>query len=163
MAKSYTHIDNSILEGLAQLRLSGTTFNVLMAIIRYTLSFHRNQHELSNGFLMNATGLNERSVIRAIHELEQLGIIKIVSGNSGCKPKTVRIYTDKIVTLTNPQGGTDKNVSDNPDKSDSIIPDKNVSQENKETKKETKKKERKLSLSELAELSQKTSIEEEDE
>lgn len=162
MAKSYTHIDNNILEGLSRLRLSGSTFNVLMAIIRYTLSFHRNQHELSNGFLMNATGLNERSVIRAIRELEQRGIIKIISENRGSHPKKIRVYTDKIVTLTNPQGGTDKNVSDSTDKTVSENTDKNVSQENKKETKETKKKERNLSLSELAAISQAEEIEEED-
>lgn len=154
MAKNYTHIPNDILAGLARLRISGTTFNVLFAIIRYTISFHRNQHELSNGFLMNATGLNERAVIRAIQELQDLKIIKIVSKNNGSHPRTIRILTDKIVTLTKTQGGTDKNVSINTDKNVSENTDKIVSQEIKEEiKNQIKEKERKPSFSSLEEMS----------
>lgn len=160
MAKSYTKISNDLFSGMARLKISGTAHMVLNAIIRNTVCFHRNQHELSNSFLQNATGLNERTVIRAIHDLETAGIIKIVSGRIGSHPKTIRIYTDKIVTLTNPQGGTDKNVSISTDKSDSISTDKNVSEEIKEIKqiKEEKKEflfsKRKLTLEELAALSQ---------
>lgn len=150
MANGYTKINNDILDGMTRLRISGATFNVLLAIIRYTVSFHRKQHELSNSFLMNATGLNERSVIRAIQELEGLGIIKIVRENCGSHPRTVQILTDKIVSLTKTQGGTDKNVSNSTDKNVSDNTDKIVSQEKKETK-EIKEKERKPSFSSIEE------------
>lgn len=146
MAKSYTHINNDILDGLAKLRVSGATLNVLLAIIRYTLSFHRNQHELSNGFLANATGLSERSVIRAMQDLEDREIIKIVSTKCGSHPKMVRIYTDRIVTLSKPQGGTVNPDSKNSDRSDRENTVNPVTQENKEEIKENKEKERKPSV-----------------
>ena len=162
MAKSYTHINNDILDGLIRLKVSGSTLKVLLAIIRYTISFHRNQHELSNGFLMKATGLSEMSVIRSIQELERLGIIKIVSDACGSHPRTIRILTNRIVTLTTLGEGANKNDSKSTNKNDSEITNSFEGEENKKETKETKKKERKLSLSELAELSQKTEIEEDE-
>ena len=166
MAKGYTHIDNDILRGLARLRISGATFNVLMAIISNTLSFHRRQHELSNGFLMNATGLRERTVIRAIQELSDKGIITIVYENIGSHPRTVKLLTDKIVTLTKMSVGTDKNVSNSTDKNVSILTDTPVSQELKEENKEIKEEERDFSFSDrkptLEELAAKSWAEEDD-
>ena len=146
MAKSYTHINNDILDGLARLRVSGATLNVLLAIIRYTLSFHRNQHELSNGFLANATGLSESSVIRAMQDLEDRGIIKIVSTSCGSHPKMVRILTSRIATLSKPEGGavnpdSEKDVSS--DRENTVNPD---TQENKKEIKENKEKEIKPSV-----------------
>ena len=131
MAKSYTKISNDLFSGMARLKISGTAHMVLNAIIRNTVCFHRNQHELSNSFLQNATGLNERTVIRAIHDLETAGIIKIVSGRIGSHPKTIRIYTDKNV-------------------SEEIKQIKQI----KEEKKEFLFSKRKLTLEELAALSQ---------
>ena len=147
MAKSYTHLNNDILDGLAKLRVSGATLNVLLAIIRYTLSFHRNQHELSNGFLAKATGLSESSVIRAMQDLEDRGIIKIVSTSCGSHPKMVRILTSRIATLSKLEGGTVNPDSENHVSSDSENPVNPDTQEiKKENKKENKEKERKPSV-----------------
>ena len=146
MAKSYTHINNDILDGLAKLRISGATFNVLLAIIRYTLSFHRNQHELSNGFLEKATGLSHSSVIRAMQELEERGIIKVVTENCGSHPKMIRIYSTRIATVSNPDPpsvNSDTISSVNSDTKHGISSD---TQEIKEEIKENKEKERKPSV-----------------
>ena len=152
MAEPYTKIQNRIWDGLGRLNVSKNSYMVLSVIIRNTLCFHRNQQELSNGFLEKATGLSERSVIRAIRELERRGIIKIVSPSCGSHPRLVRIYPDKIDTLTKAQGHPDKNDSDNPDKNDSDNPDKNDSEEIKEKiKEEIKEKERKDSFSSIEE------------
>ena len=144
MAKNYTKINNELITGLAKSKFKrASTYMVLLAIIRNTLSYHRNQHEMSNGFLAKATGLSERSVIRAIQELEQLKIIKITSESCGSHPRTIRIYTDRVVTMTDVQGGTDSPVSENTDNPVSNNTDSPVTQEIKETKdiKEREKKE----------------------
>ena len=146
MAKSYTHINNDILDGLIKLKVSGSTLKVLLAIIRYTVSFHRNQHELSNGFLMKATGLSEMSVIRAIQELERLEIIKIVSEACGSHPRTVRILTNRIVTLTTLGEGANKNDSKSTNKNDSENTNSFEGEEIKKENKENKEKERKPSV-----------------
>lgn len=142
MAKGYTHIDNDILRGLERLRVSGATFNVLMAIISHTLSFHRRQHELSNGFLVKATGLNESSVIRAIRELESLKIIEITRESIGSHPRTIKILTGNIATMAKMEGGTGSSASNSTGNPDSILTGNPANQEIKEETKENKEKEK---------------------
>jgi len=169
MAKGYTDIKNDLFSGMARLKLTGAGFMVLNAIIRNTLCFHRDQHELSNSFLQSATGLSERSVIRAVYELENHKIIKIVSKSCGSYPRKIRILTDRIVTLTETVSKGDRNSSENTDRNDSENTDNPVTQERKEESKEKRKEEkkeflsnRKLTLAELGALSQLEDDEEED-
>ena len=130
MAKGYVKLNNELISGLARLKLSSpSSYMVLFAIIRNTLCYHKNQYELSNGFLEKATGLSERSVIRAIQELESRGIIKTVSKNCGSHPRILRILTDRVVTLTASSNFTDNSDSENTDNSDSINTDSPVTQE----------------------------------
>lgn len=158
MAKGYTHIDNDILRGLARLRISGATFNVLIAIINNTLSFHRRQHELSNGFLVKATGLNESSVIRAIKELNSLGIIEITRECAGSHPRTIKLLTGKIAMMAKLEGGGGSSASNSTGNSASILTGNSAIQEIKKENKENKEKEkgifsspeRKPTLEELA-------------
>ena len=168
MAKGYTHIDNDILRGLGRLRISGATFNVLMAIISNTLSFHRRQHELSNGFLVKATGLNESSVIRAIRELEALGIIEIARENIGSHPRTVKILTGNIAMMAKMEGGGGNSASNSTCSSASILTGNSANQEIKEENKEIKEEEKEIfSFPErrptLEELAAKSWAEEDDE
>ena len=161
MAKGYVKLNNDFISGLARLKLtSPSSYMVLFAIIRSTLCFRRNQYEMSNGFLENATGLSERSIIRAIKELEGNGIIQIVSENCGSHPRKIRILTDRVVTLTASSPLTDNLDSKNTDNLDSINTDspdtqKRIRNNNikEKEKKETFSPERKLTLEELAALS----------
>jgi phage replication O-like protein O len=172
MAKGYTRIDNDLIEGLAKLKVSGATLNVLLAIIRNTLSYHKIQHELSNSFLMKATNSNESTVIRAIQELEKRKIIEVVKGSNGSHPKQIRILTGNIATLAKTEGGTGNSASESTGKNDSENTGNSAREETKELNKELKERERnaharedslseenELSLEELAKMSQ----EEEDE
>jgi len=130
MAKGYVKLNNEFISGLARLKLtSPSSYMVLFAIIRNTLCYHKNQYELSNGFLEKATGLSERSVIRAIQELESRGIIKTVSKSCGSHPRILRILTDRVVTLTASANLTDNSDSENTDNSDSNNTDSPVTQE----------------------------------
>lgn len=151
MAEGYTKIKNKLFDGLARLRISGSAFKVLMVIIRNTVCYGRDRHRISNGFLQKATGLCERNVIRAIQELCSMGIIKITEQKSGSRPKTIRIYTDKIVMMTKAQEGTDKNDSIHTDKNDSIYTDNSVSQEIKEKKDINKREKKNFTFSTLEE------------
>lgn len=144
MAKPYTKITNELLDNLAKLHVSGSTMNVLIAIIRNTISYHRNQHEISNGFLEKATGLKKSSVTRAIKELERREIIKIVQESRGSHPRVIRILVSNIGTVSK----TDPHVlisdTNNVLISDTINVSNFDTQEIKETK-EIKEKKRKLS------------------
>lgn len=153
MAKGYTKINNSMFDALAKWDLTGAEFRVLMAIIRNTMCYHRNQHEISNGFLANATGLSESSVIRAVQSLSDKKIIQIVSAGKGSHPKTIRFLTVKHDTLSNTEGGTVMHDSKRgviPDSIYTVIPD---TQEIKEIKDINKREKKKISFSSLEEMS----------
>jgi len=170
MAKGYVKLNNELISGLARLKLSSpSSYMVLFAIIRNTLCYHKNQYELSNGFLEKATGLSERSVIRAIQELEGKGIIKIVSKSCGSHPRILRILTDRVVTLTASANLTDNLDSENTDNLDSINTDSPDTQEiiannsiKEREKKEISFSERRLTIEELAAKSWAEEYDEED-
>ena len=168
MAKGFVKLNNDFISGLARLKLSSpSSYMVLFAIIRSTLCFHRNQYEMSNDFLANATGLNRRSVIRAMQELESRNLIKIVSNSCGSHPRTIRLLSDNLVTVTDMVRHSDNPVTHNGDNPVTTNSDNPVTQEiirnnniKEKEKKETFSPERKLTLEELAALS--WTIEDED-
>ena len=136
MAEGYTKIKNDVLKGLARLKVSGATFNVLFAIITNTLAFHKDQHQLSIGFLEKATGLSRMSVVRAIQELCDLEIIKITGEKSGSRPRTIRIYSTKIGMIPNPvQGSTNSDTKNSTNSDTQEIKEKEIL--NKREKKKT--------------------------
>ena len=152
MTEPYTNIRNKMWDGLARLNVSRNAYMVLCAIIRNTICFHKNKQLLSNGFLAKATGLSERSVIRAIRELEGREIVTIVTQSCGPHPRLIQLHPDKITlnpdktdTLQNAQGNPDKTDRVNPDKTDRVNPDKTDTQENKDKNKELKEREKKTS------------------
>ena len=152
MAKGYVKLNNEIISGLARLKLtSPSSYMVLFAIIRNTLCYHRNQHDLSNDFLANATGLNRRSVIRGLKELQAKGIIKIVSKGSGSHPKLVRILSDNLVTVTDTVIGSDNPVTKEGDNPDTTNSDNPVTQEIIGNKRINKREKKENSFSSLEE------------
>lgn len=159
MAKGYVKLNNELISGLARLKLtSPSSYMVLFAIIRNTLCYHKNQHDLSNDFLANATGLNRRSVIRGLKELEANNIIKIVSESCGSHPKIIRILSDNLVTVTDTVIHSDNPVTEKGDNPDTLYSDNPVTQEiigNNSIKEREKKEissfsERRLTIEELA-------------
>ncbi|MDV3349958.1 replication protein [Leptothoe sp. LEGE 181152] len=66
---NYTQVPNLILDNMQD--LSKGEFKVVMAICRYTLGFHRKDHELSLHFIQSATGLSESTVTRSVQSLLQ--------------------------------------------------------------------------------------------
>lgn len=127
MGDGYTKIRNGLISELAKLKLSSpSSYMVLFAVIRNTICFHRSQHEISNTFLMNATGLSKRSVIRAIQELSDAGIIQIIEDSSGHRPRLIRFRGDNPDTSRGDRCDTSR--GDNPD-----------TQEKKEIKEKIKK------------------------
>ena len=143
MAKGYTRIENDFMRGLVRLDISRAAYKVLLAITCNTLLFHRNQHELSNSFLMKTTGLTEMTVIRAIHDLEEKKYIEIVSESRGTHPRIIRLCTNNIVTLTKMLQGGNKNDTPRGNNSVSGRGNSPVSQEIKKENKESNKREKK--------------------
>lgn len=83
----HTRIANEILEQIAKTNLNGTQFRILMVIWRYTYGFQRKEHELSNAFIAEAIGNNNRRlVIKELTSLINRKIIVVVgNGSRGTK------------------------------------------------------------------------------
>lgn len=146
MAKGYTKLDNDVLSAMAQLDLTASEFRVLLAIIRSTIGFQKSQWEMSNSYLSKATGLNNRSVIRAIQTLSDRGIITVLSDHFGPKPRLIRFNSDKLVMMTGIVANSDKPVtinSDNP-----------VTQKKKDIKKDNKKENIKRKVNSFTKMEQ---------
>lgn len=74
----YTGIANEILDKLAATQLNGTQFRILMTVFRYTYGFQRKEHELSETFLANATGIHKQQIKRELKELISRNILLTV-------------------------------------------------------------------------------------
>jgi phage replication O-like protein O len=85
----YTRTANEIQDRLCQLDISGSQFQVLNAIIRTTYGYNKKADRVTNTYLAELTGLNEKTVRDALIVLiarhiilcEKGGIMKLVSVN----------------------------------------------------------------------------------
>lgn len=78
LENGFTRIANEILERISTVPLNGTQFRILMVIWRYTYGFNRKEHELSQAFIAEASGLSERQVRRELKRLVEMKIINVV-------------------------------------------------------------------------------------
>lgn len=78
----YTKIADEILEQMARIKLSPTQYRILFVVWRYTYGFNRKEHELTLGFISNATGCEKRQIQRELKGLEERRVIfqKITNG-----------------------------------------------------------------------------------
>ncbi|NMA65089.1 MAG: replication protein [Clostridiaceae bacterium] len=74
----FTRIANEILERISKITLNGTQFRILMVVWRYTYGFNRKEHDLSQNFIAEASGLSERQVRRELKRLIEMKIIHVV-------------------------------------------------------------------------------------
>lgn len=85
--RNFTQIDNFILEDMQQFQITSNEYKVIMAVLRYTLGFHRGAHAMSVSFLEKATYLDRKNIRNALSSLRKHNVIKIiesggVNGNS---------------------------------------------------------------------------------
>lgn len=97
----YTRIENSLLNALCKVPITGQELRVLLFIIRYTKGFNRDTAELSVNFIASGTDLNRRSVQRTLSKLADAGYI-ILSNTHGTKPRKITFRGGLDVT---PRGG----------------------------------------------------------
>jgi phage replication O-like protein O len=76
--KGYTPIANEILEHLILVRLSGSQFRIILAVLRYTYGFSRKQHELSDSYLAKAIGVSRHNLNRDINPLFKMNILTVI-------------------------------------------------------------------------------------
>lgn len=120
LENGYTRVANEILEAVAKLPINGTQFRILMAIWRYTYGFNRKEHELSQGFLAEATGLNERQIRRELKKLIDMKIIKVVKEATFTSARVLAFnkhYKDWEGVNQTPPSKTDRPTEDKIDRS----------------------------------------------
>lgn len=81
---SFTKIPNKLYDAILSQRLSPTQERALLYIIRKTYGFHKTDDRVSIRRMAEETGYTRQAMSNAVHDLEQMGIIKLGSIKSGC-------------------------------------------------------------------------------
>ena len=76
MAKGFTKFDNKILEDLISADISCTDIKVLLAIIRYTYGYSRDECLISASYIATMTGKSVRNIQYSLSRLCDMGIIE---------------------------------------------------------------------------------------
>jgi len=90
----YTGIANEILENLSTISLNGTQFRIIMVVFRFTYGFQRKEHELSESFLANATGIHKQQIKRELKTLLDKNILLTVRKATFDKPRIISFNKD---------------------------------------------------------------------
>lgn len=73
----YTRTANAIQDMLCKVRLSGSQFQVLNAIVRSTYGYNKKSDKVHSGYLADLTGLHRNRVIDAVKVLSEMQIIHV--------------------------------------------------------------------------------------
>lgn len=71
----FTKVPNELLEALAKAKLNGTANSIMHCVIRYTCGFHREEHDLSYGYISVFTGKNENQIGKEVRSLMERRIL----------------------------------------------------------------------------------------
>ncbi len=95
----FTPIANEILDVVARLPINATQFRILMVVWRYTYGFNRKQHELSQNFIAEATGLHKKQIQRELNNLIKINVINIEKEATFSSPRILKFnkYHDSWV------------------------------------------------------------------
>ncbi len=107
----YCKIANELLDSICQLDISGSQYQVLMAVIRCTYGYNKKEDRVTNTYLVTLTGLSEKTVRDALNVLternvitcEKQGIMKLISVN-----KVVSDWSVKSDKAANMRKGTEQ-------------------------------------------------------
>jgi phage replication O-like protein O len=109
----YTSIANEILEQIAKVKLSPTQYRIIFIVWRYTYGFNRKEHEISLGFLCNATGCDKRHLQRELKELVEMNILRQKIKNGTSRKISFNKHYDKWVSDKTTIGEIDNGEIDN--------------------------------------------------
>lgn len=85
----YTRIANELLDKLAETKINGTQFRILMVVFRYTYGFQRKKHELSETFIAKATNIHRQQIKRELKDLIDRKIITVVKQATFTNPRVI--------------------------------------------------------------------------
>ena len=103
LEKGYTQIANELLEKLAKTSISGSSWRVLMAIIRKLYGFNKKEDWIEYSQLCEMTGLSKPKISQCIKQLSETGTVtKTSNGNKTIIgiSKNYEVLPERV-TLTN--------------------------------------------------------------
>lgn len=89
LENGYSKIANEILEAMVRTPFNATQFRIILVIWRYTYGFNRKEHEISETFLVKATGISKRYVSSELNKLIDMRVMNLVKPSTYTKPKTL--------------------------------------------------------------------------
>jgi len=119
----FVAIANELIEVLSRIKLNGTQFRIILAILRATYGYNRKYHHISDGFLSKVTGINQRQINREIQRLIKMDIIKLYDTGSYTQARVIGIQKDysKWKTEINDYSSDKSDSTDKIDSTDKLV------------------------------------------
>lgn len=89
--QTFTKFPNELLEHIMCSKLNASEIKILLCVVRYTYGFHREQHELSQSFIQNATDLSENYSKKVIQNLIKKDILIETKKYTATSPRWLAI------------------------------------------------------------------------
>lgn len=87
----FVRLANELTEALYRTKFNGTQFRILLAVIRCTYGFNKKEHEMSDNFIAEATGINARQVKRELKKLINSKVLIVTNEGSYTEPRKIMI------------------------------------------------------------------------
>lgn len=87
----FVRLANELTEALYRTKFNGTQFRILLAVIRCTYGFNKKEHEMSDNFIAEATGINIRQVKRELKKLINNKVLIVTNEGSYTEPRKIMI------------------------------------------------------------------------
>lgn len=92
--QTFTKFPNELLERIMCSKLNAAEIKILLCVVRYTYGFHREQHELSQSFIQNATDTSESHSTKMIQRLIKKSILIETKKATSTTPRCLAINPD---------------------------------------------------------------------
>ena len=93
MEKGYTRIANELYEKLLKTNLNCSQLKIVLAIIRYTYGFNKEESNLSYNYLAKATNISQRQAVSTLKSLKDMNMVFVTDNGKG-KTNTLSINND---------------------------------------------------------------------
>lgn len=87
----FTRIANELMEAIYRTKFNGTQFRIVMAVIRNTYGYNKIEHEMSDNFIANATGINARQIKKELKKLIEDKVLIVTDEGSYTEPRKIKL------------------------------------------------------------------------
>jgi len=99
LENGYTRLADEIIEKVANTKLNGTQFRILLIVWRSTYGWQKKEHELSLGYLATATGIHKQQIKTALDKLIELDIVTVVEEHTDTSPRVLAFNKNYVETV----------------------------------------------------------------